>query len=66
MSPTRAVVPTVWTAAVGLCIQLVTGVVTGFVSVASSFIAVAVALSTFSVLIYAGFKGDAAARSLNR
>ncbi|OAH43236.1 hypothetical protein AYJ66_17035 [Dietzia cinnamea] len=57
---------TVWTAVVGLCIQLVTGVVTGFVSVASSFIAVAVALSTFSVLIYAGFKGDAAARSLNR
>ncbi|WP_010542153.1 SdpI family protein [Dietzia alimentaria] len=57
---------TVCTAAVGLFIQLVTGVVTGFASVASSFAAVAVAVLTFSVLIYAGFKGDAAARSLNR
>lgn len=57
---------TVWTAAAGLCVQLVIGVLMGFGSGVSSVTAVIVAVSAFSVLIYAGVKGNAAAKALNR
>jgi len=39
---------------------------TGFGSVASSVIAVVECATAFSILIYAGFKGNAAAKKLTR
>ncbi|WP_458682617.1 SdpI family protein [Prescottella equi] len=57
---------TVWTAVVGLCIQLVFGVVVGFGSVVSSVAAVTVCAVVFVVMIYAGFKANAAAKAWER
>ncbi|MBM4569174.1 hypothetical protein GS489_01305 [Rhodococcus hoagii] len=56
----------VWTAAAGLCIQIVIGVVAGFGSVESAVAAVAVCAASFVVVLYAGFKGDAAAKTVQR
>ncbi|MDH6284695.1 SdpI family protein [Prescottella agglutinans] len=56
----------VWTAVAGLCIQIIIGVVTGFGSVVSSVAAVVACATAFIVLIYAGFKGNAAAKALER
>lgn len=55
---------TVWTALAGLGIQLVIGVATGFGSAASAAAAVAVCAATYVVVIYAGFKGNSAAKAL--
>lgn len=55
---------TVWTAVAGLCMQVVIGVVAGFGSVASAVTATAVFLAVCIVLIYAGLKGNTAAKSL--
>ncbi|QBJ94843.1 SdpI family protein [Rhodococcus sp. ABRD24] len=57
---------TVWTAVAGLCLQIGLGVVTGFGSVVSAVAAVVVCATAFIVLIYAGFKGNAAAKALER
>jgi len=54
---------TVWTAVAGLCMQVVIGVVAGFGSVASAVTATAVFLAVCIVLIYAGLKGNTAAKS---
>ncbi|NKR26058.1 hypothetical protein GS485_20695 [Rhodococcus hoagii] len=55
---------TVWIAVVGLAIELVLGVVAGFGSAASAVTAVAVAVVVFLVLLYAGYRGNAAAKTL--
>ncbi|WP_280763254.1 SdpI family protein [Prescottella agglutinans] len=57
---------TAWTAVVGMLVQVVIGVVTGFGSVASAVAAVVVCVTAFIVLIYAAFKGNAAAKALER
>ncbi|NKR39705.1 hypothetical protein GS490_06525 [Rhodococcus hoagii] len=55
---------TVWIAVAGLGIQLVLGVVTGFGSAASAATAMAVAVVVFIVVLYAGYRGNAAAKAL--
>lgn len=57
---------TVWTAVAGLCLQIVIGVAIGFGSVVSAVAAPVVFLAVIIVLIYAGLKGNAAAKSLRR
>ncbi|WP_458681635.1 SdpI family protein [Prescottella equi] len=57
---------TVRTIVAGLCIQVVIGFVAGFDSVLSAVAAVVVCIAAFSVLIFAGLKGNAAAKSMPR
>lgn len=57
---------TVWTAVVGLCMQVAIGVVTGFGSVVSAVASTVVFLAVLLVLLCAALKGNAAAKSLRR
>jgi uncharacterized membrane protein len=58
---------TVWTAVVGLCIQVVIGVMAGFGSVVSAVAAAIVCAAAFTVLIAGALKGNAAAaKTLSR
>ena len=57
---------TMWTAVAGLCMQVAIGVVTGFGSVVSAVTSTVVFLAVLLVLLFAGVKGNAAAKSLQR
>ncbi len=57
---------TMWTAVAGLCLQVAIGVVTGFGSVVSAVTSTVVFLAVLLVLLFAGVKGNAAAKSLQR
>ena len=57
---------TAWTAVVGLYMQVVIGVVTGFGSVVSAVASTVVFLAVLLVLLCAALKGNAAAKSLRR
>ncbi|WP_458683467.1 SdpI family protein [Prescottella equi] len=57
---------TVRTILAGLCIQVVIGLGAGFDSLPSAMVAVVVCIAAFSILIFAGMKGNAAAKSMQR
>lgn len=57
---------TMWTAVAGLCMQVAIGVVTGFGSVVSAVTSTVVFLAVLLLLLFAGVKGNAAAKSLQR